>query len=451
VSGVAAPATAATTSLTIATGSTKTVDLSTTSSVDGTASATYALPALPKSGNGFYGGVRLRSTSAGAYSLATKVAPNGTIEASLKRQNGSTTTVLTSPVTLATKASAGKPVGLTLTASGTNPVTLTGKITVHGYGPRTITASDSAASRITTAGKADATAYVSSTTPAMTVSVASGTTPPVTAAPAPTPQPSTGWPNATNTGVPAGTKLTVHDGNLVVNEANAVISGLEIRGTVTINAPGVVIKNSKIVGGSTAGSLGLINNFESKASFTIVDSEIYAATPSIKWNGIFGSNFTAERVNVHGVVDSVKVLGSNVTIRDSWLHGNTHYASGDAYQNGGATHDDSIQIQAGTNLLFEGNRIEDATNAGIQITQDTSRTTLGSITLRDNYLQGGSCTVNIAKTPAVVKPTLTGNTFGPERKSKPCAVIAPNANAPKLTGNVWEATGKAMTSFIVVP
>src|SRR5215510_6849097 len=54
------------------------------------------------------------------------------------------------------------------------------------------------------------------------------------------------FPDATNTGVPAGTVLTPYNGNLVVNTPGAVISGLDIRGTVTINAPNVTLVNCKI-------------------------------------------------------------------------------------------------------------------------------------------------------------------------------------------------------------
>lgn len=244
--------------------------------------------------------------------------------------------------------------------------------------------------------------------------------------------------------------LKVHVGDIVITQPNTVIDGLEVRGTITINAPGAIIKNSRIIGGAKAQSTGLVNNVVSGASFTIIDSEIAAATEDTLWNGIYGSNFTAERVNVHRVVDPVRVLGGNVVVRDSWLHDNT-YLVADPLRGGTPTHDDSIQIQAGSGILIEGNRLEDAHNAGIQITQDASRTTLSNIVIRENFLQGGACTVNIARTPSQINPVLNSNVFGPERTSKPCAVIAPSVNAPKLTGNVWSATGGVMNTYILVP
>ncbi|MBN9170205.1 MAG: hypothetical protein J0J11_09865, partial [Microbacterium sp.] len=110
-----------------------------------------------------------------------------------------------------------------------------------------------------------------------------------------------------------------------------------------------------------------------------------------------------------------------------------------------------IQIQAGSGILIEGNRLEDAHNAGVMISQDASRATLSNIVIRDNYLQGGACTINVAPTPKTIRPQVTSNVFGPQRIYATCAITAPNANAPALSGNVWGATGLALTSFIVVP
>lgn len=234
-----------------------------------------------------------------------------------------------------------------------------------------------------------------------------------------------------------------------MTKPNTVIDGLEVRGIIIIEAPGAVIKNSRIIGGSTPSPVGLVSNVSSEAPFTIMDSEIYAAHEHPLWYGILGSNFTAERLNIHHVVDPIHIAGSNVTVRDSWLH-DTSYWLKDPLRNGTPTHDDSIQIVAGANLLIEGNRMEHAHNAAIQISQSTSRDRLGNITIRGNYLQGGGCTVNVAKTPYAVHPLIQNNVFGPDRKFATCAVTAPRSNAPKIQGNIWEATKSTMSEYVVV-
>src|SRR5659263_245731 len=85
-------------------------------------------------------------------------------------------------------------------------------------------------------------------------------TPPPAPAPAPVPAvpakpvSPAGRPGASNTGVPAGTTLTP-SGELRITTANQVIDGLDITGPVTVEAPGVVIENSRIHGDDVYGVL----------------------------------------------------------------------------------------------------------------------------------------------------------------------------------------------------
>ena len=51
------------------------------------------------------------------------------------------------------------------------------------------------------------------------------------------------WPDATNTGVPAGTTLTPHVGDLTISTPGAVVSGLDITGSVLITASNVTLVN----------------------------------------------------------------------------------------------------------------------------------------------------------------------------------------------------------------
>ena len=509
--GVASSAIAGETQVSVRPGTTSFVALG-GNGTDGTATLTYSLNSLPTRGSGVYTGVQLRSSSAGAYVVQSRIYPTGMLQITIKRvtQTGKTSAIvpLTPTASVRTKVKAKEKIALTLKVSGDQSVALSGSVTFGGA-TTTVRTVDATAKRLRGAGTAVSSFYTARTSPSITGTIVSRnvslttpptskpssspsatpkpSTPPVTApkptptptptatpkptpkpTPTPSPSPSTrpttppvvppasgsdngsGFPNASTTGVPAGVKLTRYDGDIVITKPNTVIDGLEVHGTITVNAPGAVIKNSKIVGGSTPASTGLVNNVVSGASFTIEDSELVAATPSTLWNGVFGSNCTAERINVHGVVDSVRVLGGNVVVRDSWLH-DTTYSKTDPLRNGTPTHDDTIQIQAGSGILIEGNRLEDAHNAGVMISQDASRSTLSNIVIRDNYLQGGACTINIAATPKTIRPQVTANVFGPQRIYATCAITAPTSNAPSLSGNIWGATGLALTSFIVVP
>jgi hypothetical protein len=110
-----------------------------------------------------------------------------------------------------------------------------------------------------------------------------------------------GYPDATNTGVPAGTALTPAT-TRTVTANGTVLSGLEITGTVTVAADNVTIKDSKIVatkGGS--GSWAVILN-EGADNFTIEHTEIVG--PAGNSNGIesavwnhYGNPGTVSRYN----------------------------------------------------------------------------------------------------------------------------------------------------------
>jgi len=94
--------------------------------------------------------------------------------------------------------------------------------------------------------------------------------------------------------------------------------------------------------------------------------------------------------------------------------------------------------------------MEGAHNAAIQITQNTSKAALGNVRISGNYFNDGGCTVNIARTPAPIGGfSVTDNTFGPDRVFGGCGILAPDMNTPQQSGNVWEATGKAVVQTLL--
>src|SRR6476620_8553964 len=79
-----------------------------------------------------------------------------------------------------------------------------------------------------------------------------------------------GFPDATSTGVPAGVTLTPYNGNLVISTPGAVIEGLDIHGTVTINANNVTLKNVKV----TASDNWVVRVMPGKTGVVVQDSEL---------------------------------------------------------------------------------------------------------------------------------------------------------------------------------
>ena len=167
----------------------------------------------------------------------------------------------------------------------------------------------------------------------------------------------------------------------------AVIDGVEVHGLLIVNAPDVVIKNSRILG--RAVDRQRRPGLERPLRPAVHDPGLgdhRAAVPSPYLNGIFGSAFTALRVDISNVIDPIHVIGGDVEIRDSWLHDNDHYEQ-DPLWSGTPSHSDSLQIEAGNDISVIGNRMEGAHNAAIQITQNTSKAPLGNVRISEQLLQ----------------------------------------------------------------
>jgi hypothetical protein len=192
---------------------------------------------------------------------------------------------------------------------------------------------------------------------------------------------------------------------------------------------------------------GLANVTTDGTSVTIEDSELYAKDQSPHVRGIIGSNFTLRRVNVHHVIDSMAIIGSNVLVEDSWLHDTLWFAK-DPYYNNTATHDDNAQIAVGDNITFRRNTLASTHNAAIQVTQD--RGVVSNLSIVDNYISNGACSVNLAQNVhgPVQKVTISGNVFTRTQSAGGCAIIADDGTIPqiKLTGNTW-VDGKGTISI----
>lgn len=168
------------------------------------------------------------------------------------------------------------------------------------------------------------TATSTTATPTPTPTVAPTTTAPTT--PAPTSPPSTGgFPNAANTGVPAGTALTAYTGPCTITTANTVIDAKTVNCDLAIRAAGVVIKNSRI-----NGTVASPEN-STAYSFTIQDSEV--AVGDRPGTGIGATNFTVLRVEVTGGNRSINCW-INCTVRDSYVHGQMSDETGVYHESG---------------------------------------------------------------------------------------------------------------------
>jgi hypothetical protein len=283
-------------------------------------------------------------------------------------------------------------------------------------------------------------------TPTPTPSLAPTPTLPVTQPTTPAPTPSSTAPDdsqepgPTNTGVPAGTQLTVYNGDLTITTPGATYADLDIYGFVRVEAPDVTIKDSIIRGGPATSNTALIYDLSDTATNLLVeDSELVPVDPSINIDGIDGWNYTALRLNIHGTVDGSKMFGPNATMQDSWIHDLVTYWNDPSHADG-VSHNDDVQILSGSNLRIVGNDLEGGHNTAIQITQDEGPLT--DVLIDGNWADAGNVTFNIANKPlaSLAGITVTNNIFGHAAVTG-CQILYTSATVLLAFNNVYADTG----------
>ncbi|MGP7959507.1 hypothetical protein ACTVCO_01670 [Sanguibacter sp. A247] len=263
------------------------------------------------------------------------------------------------------------------------------------------------------------------------------------ATPVPQPEPRSSFPGPGTTGVPHGTSLKVHEGDLVVSKAGTVIDRRDIRGLVRIDANDVTIKRSIVQGRKVTQQSYLVQISPGVTGTKIVDTEIYAAHPSHLIKGVVGSRLRMTRTNVHTVIDQLSTTGGGVVVTDSWFHDNLHYAS-DPLHGGGPSHDDNVQISSGSGFAFVGNRFEGSRSASIMIVQGARG--VSDVRVEDSFIDGGACSINVAENGRgpISGVAVTGVTFGLNTGHRGCAIISPRTTKITHSGNVF-TDGRSVT------
>jgi hypothetical protein len=215
------------------------------------------------------------------------------------------------------------------------------------------------------------------------------------------------YPTEACTGVPEGTSLTTHEGDLVVTTAGQVVDGLRVTGGIEVRAEGVVIRNSEVRG-------PVRNDVDGRRyRFTIEDSTVGTTSGCSSWgNGAVGvSNYTARRVQVAGFPDGFRVAGSDTVIEHSMVtlcssNPEDHSDGIQAYGAAGATniviHHNTIDQRAVTNgaatsPIFVPNDGERQGNQGL------------TVTVTDNLIAGGGFSLRVFGHLPFSAPAVTGN------------------------------------------
>lgn len=235
------------------------------------------------------------------------------------------------------------------------------------------------------------------------------------------------WPDATNTGVPADVTLRP-SGDVVISRRGAVISGLDIRGAVDINASHVTLKNSRI----RAARFDVVRIKPGLQGVVIQDCEIDGiGTGNAGSNGIRGAG-TFLRNNIYHVENGITLSGS-ATIEGNYIH--DLLASGDP-------HYDGIQIDGGvSNVTIRRNTVVNTHAQTSAVMIDNYFGPISNIVVDDNRLIGGGYSVysdgQFAGGP-ISGVSFTNNQLGKGRWGYSSFV----KNNPVWRNNVDDVTGR---------
>lgn len=240
--------------------------------------------------------------------------------------------------------------------------------------------------------------------------------------------PAEAFPDETTTGVPPGTQLRRHDGNLVVDVAGTVVDGLDIRGCVEVHADNVTVRRTKIA--CTTGWYP-VRIFGDRTGVLLEDIEI-TGRPDAESIAVASQNYTLRRANIHQVSDGPRV-GDNTVVEDSYIHDLVRCAG---------CHLDGIQSTGGSHIRIRHNNIQHPRSQTSCILLGEEFEPMDDAIVEDNLLNGGNYTIYAGEGTTDPNIIIRNNHFGRD------AVYGLLSDAPgarvQWTDNVWHDTGETI-------
>lgn len=293
---------------------------------------------------------------------------------------------------------------------------------------------------VTVPGPTQTVTVTATPTPSASPTPTVAPTPTPTATPTPTSSPAT-WPNASNTGVPAGTTLTAYTGPSNIRTAGTVIEGKTL-GCIQVNAPGVIIRKSRITCRPAYAAVDVPDGAFTGTPLLLEDVEINCQNGG--GNAIGEANYTLRRANIFGCENGGDV-NQNVLVEDSYVHDlyNPSEAHADGFQF--ADHMVNGQVVAGTiNVTVRHNTIYSVGADGSLGTSAIigNKAADKNILIENNLLAGGAYTL-YCQPGANPEFRVIGNHFS-RRFSPKVGAFGPSDDCANDTvaGNVDHETGE---------
>ncbi len=252
------------------------------------------------------------------------------------------------------------------------------------------------------------------------------------------------FPNASNTGVPAGHTLTIHNGTLTVDKAGTVIDGLEVHGDINVTANDVIIRNSRVL---NRGDWGIIQR-QGVHGLQVLDTDVHGnGTDRLQFAVLNeGGMVTIQRCNFSVTSDPISTSSGLIT--DNYVH-DPKYFAGD--------HIDMLQSDAGPPA---GQQLIVRHNTFINTVDQTSALALfqdfgvqHDAIIDGNLLAGGGYALyggdGNKGTPYNIKVTnnvFSRQVFPNSGQYGPVAYWNRNGSGNVWQNNVWQNTTTAITA-----
>ena len=282
------------------------------------------------------------------------------------------------------------------------------------------------------------------------------------------------FPDASTTGIPAGTTLSTPpldgDDNYTVETTGAVVTGVNVPGCILVMAAGVTIQNSKARCITTTYSATAQN--PANPRLTVQDNEIdctQSAGTNPMNSGIWAENVNAYRNEISDCENGFYV-GSNFTIEDNYIH--DLYNSARPIPPPDGPHTDGIQVYdpAGDNAVIRHNTIYGFSDRAIgkwPCGADCNGTSaiiynnvpppggdppVEDVVIDNNLMAGGSVALYCPRQP-ISNFAVTNNRFstiyspnvGEGQVGKKLSALSTNCKDETQSGNVVHETGQRVT------
>lgn len=253
-------------------------------------------------------------------------------------------------------------------------------------------------------------------------------------------------PDASCTGVLAGSVLASMSGRIVLSTPGQVFENKDVAGCIVVKASNVTIRNVRVRGASCDNQHQIDTGYGAYAGILIEDVEVDGMSTSGYGAGIGNSGFTCRRCNIHHVGQGIN-MSNDVVVEDSYIH--NMISEGNPATTG--SHNEAIISNGGSGFVIRHNYLDGETknaSSSLSLYGDFSR--ISNVIVEQNLFNGGGFCVYGGSVPGKPYPVASNtkfvnNRFG-QRYYGSCGYYGPvtsfsSANGNVWSGNVWDSSG----------